>query len=92
MTADFILSIVENEQLAQQGQQLFKQLKSRYADRNQNSHFILGVNKGLQKYFELATTQNMSNKIEETSLHSQKKMVESVNDKREKILQGGVTW
>lgn len=53
MSADFMLAIIETDQLAAQGQQLFKQLKSRYGDKNINSHFILGVQKGKQKYFEI---------------------------------------
>lgn len=79
MTADMILALIETEQLALQGQQLVKQLKSRYADRNQNSHFILGVSKSKQKYFECETQQvnSQQNKIEETSTKLEKQVIQS---------------
>lgn len=83
MSADFIMAIIENEQLAQQGQQLFKQLKSRYGDRNENSHFILGVNKGKQKYYE--TQQNVHvnhNKIQEVSNELENKAIRNQQQKR----------
>ena len=80
MTADMILALIETEQLALQGQQLVKQLKSRYADRNQNSHFILGVSKSKQKYFECETqgqVNSQQNKIEETSAKLEKQVIQS---------------
>jgi ATP-dependent helicase 41 len=80
MTADMILALIETEQLALQGQQLVKQLKSRYADRNQNSHFILGVSKSKQKYFECETQRQVNsqqNKIEETSAKLEKQVIQS---------------
>lgn len=79
MTADMILALIETEQLALQGQQMVKQLKSRYADRNQNSHFILGVSKSKQKYFECESQQvnSQQNKIEETSTKLEKQVIQS---------------
>ena len=52
-TADFILGIVETDQLAQQGQQMFKQVKSRYGDKSKWSRFFLAVDKGLQRWTQL---------------------------------------
>lgn len=52
-TADFILGIVETEALAQQGQQMFKQVKSRYGDKSKWSRFFLAVDKGLQRWTQL---------------------------------------
>lgn len=52
-TADFILGIIETEQLAQQGQQMFKQVKSRYGDKSKWSRFFLAVDKGLQRWSQL---------------------------------------
>lgn len=52
-TADFILGIVETEALAQQGQQMFKQVKSRYGDKTKWSRFFLAVDKGLQRWSQL---------------------------------------
>lgn len=54
-TADFILGIVETEALAQQGQQMFKQVKSRYGDKSKWSRFFLAVDKGLQRWSQLET-------------------------------------
>lgn len=100
MTADFIMAIVENDQLAHQGQQLFKQLKSRYGDKNENSHFILGVNKGKQKYYEIQTSGYVSNnqdKVQIVTREVEKKVIQKQNDKiltaQEKLLNGGdIKW
>lgn len=51
-TADFILAAIETEELAQQGVQLMKQIKSRYGDKNINNKFTLGVKKGNQRWYE----------------------------------------
>lgn len=52
-TADFILAVIETEELGQQGQQLLKQIKSRYGDKLINNKFTFGVTKGNQRWFEL---------------------------------------
>lgn len=51
-TADFILAVIETEELAQQGVQLMKQIKSRYGDKMINNKFYLRVKKGNQRWFE----------------------------------------
>lgn len=51
-TADFMLGIIETEELAQQGLQLIKQLKSRYGDKMINNKFTLAVKKGNQRWIE----------------------------------------
>lgn len=51
-TADFMLGIIETEELAQQGLQLIKQLKSRYGDKMINNKFTLAVKKGNQRWVE----------------------------------------
>jgi replicative DNA helicase len=53
-TADFMLAVIETEELAQQGQQLIKQIKSRYGDKNINNKFLIGVSKGNQRLVEIA--------------------------------------
>tara|TARA_Y100001951_G_C11298033_1_gene277404 strand:+ start:26920 stop:28302 length:1383 start_codon:yes stop_codon:yes gene_type:complete len=53
-TADFMLAGVETDELAQMGVQLFKQVKSRYGDKNKISKFKLGVLKGRQRWYEKA--------------------------------------
>ena len=52
-TADFMLGVIETEELAQQGVQLMKQIKSRYGDKNYFNKFNLGVKKGNQRWYEL---------------------------------------
>lgn len=52
-TADFMLAAIETEELAQAGQQLIKQIKSRYGDKNKWNKFLMGVRKGNQKWIEL---------------------------------------
>lgn len=51
-TADFMLGVIETEELAQQGLQLIKQLKSRYGDKMINNKFNLIVKKGNQRWVE----------------------------------------
>ncbi|WJJ59005.1 DNA primase/helicase [Klebsiella phage vB_KpnM_VPA32] len=53
-TADFMLAVIETEELAQQGQQLIKQIKSRYGDKNKYNKFLIGVSKGNQRWVEIA--------------------------------------
>lgn len=56
-TADFMLAVIETEELAQQGLQLFKQIKSRYGDKNHFSHFNLEVRKGNQRWMDADNSQ-----------------------------------
>lgn len=51
-TADFMLGVIETEELAAQGLQLIKQLKSRYGDKMINNKFTLVVKKGNQRWVE----------------------------------------
>lgn len=52
-TADFMLAGIETEELAQMGVQMFKQIKSRYGDKNYISKFQLGVKKGNQRWYSV---------------------------------------
>lgn len=52
-TADFILAVIETEELADAGQQLIKQIKSRYGDKFKFNKFLINVKKGNQKWKEL---------------------------------------
>lgn len=52
-TADFILAVIETDELAKLGQQMLKQIKSRYGDKNINNKFNLIVKKGNQRWVEL---------------------------------------
>lgn len=52
-TVDFLLGGIETEEHKAQGVQMFKQLKSRYGDKDYYNKFNLGVMKGNQRWVEL---------------------------------------
>ena len=52
-TVDLLWAIMETEELAKQGIQILKQLKSRYADKNENTRIKLGVAKGNQRWYPI---------------------------------------
>ncbi|MGL5579407.1 MAG: DnaB-like helicase C-terminal domain-containing protein [Cetobacterium sp.] len=52
-TADFILALMETDELAEMKQYFCKQIKSRYGDKSINAKFNLGVDKGKQRIYEL---------------------------------------
>lgn len=52
-TADFILGVLEIEELTEQGLQKCVQIKSRYGDKNINRSFDIGVKKGNQRWYEV---------------------------------------
>ena len=60
-TVDFMLAVIETEELAEQGVQLFKQLKSRYGDKNKWNKFTMKVKKGNQRWVELDQDSNAAN-------------------------------
>ena len=52
-TADFMVSLTENEQLEKLGQYLVKQLKNRYNNKSNNKRFIVGVDKSKMRLFDI---------------------------------------
>lgn len=56
-TVDFMLAVIETEELAKQGVQLFKQLKSRYGDKNVYNKFQMKVKKGNQRWVEMDNSE-----------------------------------
>lgn len=56
-TADFMLAVMETEELAQMGLQLMKQIKSRYGDKNWINKFKMGVKKGNQRWYDVEEEQ-----------------------------------
>lgn len=52
-TCDYMLGIVETEELSAMGQQMFKQIKSRYGDKSKFSRFFIGVDKSQQRWSQL---------------------------------------
>lgn len=65
-TADFLLAVVETEELVQTGQQLLKQIKSRYADKSIKNKALIGVKKGNQRWHELDQYKKELPKLVET--------------------------
>lgn len=52
-TVDFMFTVMEDEDMAQQGLQLFKQLKSRYADKSKWNKFTMAVSKANQRWTDV---------------------------------------
>lgn len=52
-TADFMLGVIETEELAKMGLQILKQIKSRYGDKNYYQKINIGVKKGNQRWYEV---------------------------------------
>lgn len=52
-TVDFLMAIMETEELEKLNQWLLKQLKSRYGNKATHRRFVVGVDKGKQKLYEL---------------------------------------
>lgn len=52
-TCDFMLAISQSEELAELNQYMFKQLKSRYGDKNKIKRFMVGVDKGKMRLFDI---------------------------------------
>ena len=51
--ADFMLAIINSEELYELGQIMLKQLKNRYRDLNLNKRFVLGVDRARMKLFDV---------------------------------------
>lgn len=52
-TCDLMLGVLETEDTITMGQQLVKQIKSRYSDKSIHNIFNIAVNKGLQRWSEI---------------------------------------
>lgn len=70
-TADFILAVMETPDLAELGQQLFKQIKSRYGDKNRNNKFTMIVEKDKQRWLQTEDTGTDSKTVEQASREMQ---------------------
>jgi len=55
-TADFMFSVVSNEDLEKLGQYMVTQLKNRYSDFNKNKRFIVGVEKAKMRLHDVEST------------------------------------
>lgn len=52
-TADFMFAVIRTEQLDSLNQVLVKQLKNRYGDENANKKFVMGVDRGKMKFYDV---------------------------------------
>lgn len=52
-TADFMFALVQNEQLAEAGRIMVKQLKNRYNSPDKKKRFIIGVDRGYMRFYEV---------------------------------------
>lgn len=52
-TADFMFAIISTEELAELNQIMVKQLKNRYSDPSVNKRFVIGVDKGKMKLYDV---------------------------------------
>lgn len=57
-TADFFFALIENEELAESGHLMVKQLKNRGNDTTKNRKFLIGVNKSKMKFFDVDNSNN----------------------------------
>jgi replicative DNA helicase len=57
-TADFFVALIENEELAEAGQLMVKQLKNRGNDTTKNRKFLIGVNKSKMKFYDVDNSNN----------------------------------
>jgi len=56
-TADFMFALISTEELEEQGQLLVKQLKNRYNDVFANKKFVVGINRGKMKLFDVDNSE-----------------------------------
>jgi len=55
-TADFMLAIVNNEQLEAMNQYMMKQIKNRFGNSTKNKRFNIGVDRSRQRLYELSNS------------------------------------
>tara|TARA_R110000765_G_scaffold186770_1_gene292372 strand:- start:403 stop:1317 length:915 start_codon:yes stop_codon:yes gene_type:complete len=56
-TADFMFALISTEELENLNQIMIKQLKNRYNDPSVNRKFILGINRGKMKLYDVQTNE-----------------------------------
>ena len=81
-TADFMLAVMETPDLAEMGQQLFKQIKSRYGDKNKNSKFPMIVEKDKQRWLQCEDTGTDPKTVEQASREMQKQANENATSRK----------
>lgn len=81
-TADFILAVMETPDLAELGQQLFKQIKSRYGDKNKFNKFTMIVEKDKQRWLQTEDTTTDPKTVEQASRAMQAEANENASGRR----------
>lgn len=81
-TADFILAVMETPDLAELGQQLFKQIKSRYGDKNRNNKFTMLVEKDKQRWLQCEDTGTDPKTVEQASREMQAQANENATQRK----------
>lgn len=59
-TLDFLLAMFDNEELEKAGKAVMKQLKNRYGDKNYFKSFIVGINRGKMKFYDVSEEESKS--------------------------------
>ena len=54
-TADFMLALINTEEMQRLGQLLMKQLKNRYGDVTKNQKFAVGIDRGKMRLYDIGT-------------------------------------
>jgi replicative DNA helicase len=68
-TADFFFALVVTEQLSQLNQIMVKQLKNRYNDPGLNKRFVIGVDRGKMKLYDVeASAQDLADSGQDTQI------------------------
>jgi replicative DNA helicase len=80
--ADFIIGIMQDEELADLNQMLFKQIKSRYGDKNFHRRFVVGIDKSVQRFYNVE--QSAQQDMVRTGTENKEKRAETM---RTKVLQ-----
>jgi archaellum biogenesis ATPase FlaH len=55
-TLDFMLALIEEEELKKLGQIIGKQLKNRYGDKDRDTKFMIGLDKSKMRFYDLPNT------------------------------------
>jgi replicative DNA helicase len=64
-TADLMFALISNEELANNGQILVKQLKNRYNDPTSNQRFVVGIDRSKMRLFDVNQNDSPLNKEED---------------------------
>ncbi|AKE44638.1 putative primase/helicase [Sinorhizobium phage phiM9] len=57
-TVDFLLAMYDNEELEKVDKAVMKQLKNRYGDKNFYKSFIVGINRGKMKFYDVSEEES----------------------------------